>query len=632
MNPSRFFSLAFCCLFSVLSSVARGAPTVINDVLTVSLSGTTTLDVLANDTGGTLTIDQVGPAHTGTVNTDGSTLTFTPTNGFNGYDSFTYTVSDSSGSAVGVVVVYVTQVLRPLIAVTGNPVPFTTGFPTGSTWRDLNIPGLSFVESWQVELGFKGTVSTPNGVATGLFSFTSNMGLVTRLKTGDTATDADGQPISGATFDAFREPVFAETGFAVVARVQGDGSTGSNRKGLWARRDILTPLRQVARFGGSAPGVAGGTYASIDSLAMPRASVLFFTATLARGSGVVHGVTDQGLWVWTPNAGLSLVLRQGTRIDFGRGQKTVKTFRALENVPGSPGEPRYVADEKRISLVLKFTDGNQVLATANQLGVVEARFFSGDEVVPNAKVSAFSQADRLVGRGPVAIARIDDPPDSNAPVPSSWIVDFSSSTVLAAQGQSLQTFGLTGKLDRFLPPAVGFVPNSAGSFVPGTAFLGFFSDPSNDADSGILLVRGNAPGVLSPFAIKTRVAPGTSNAAYAEFLALAMAPESGPVFVARLADSATVTANNDVGLWGTNGNSVRLLLREGDSMAIGAGGLRVVSSFDTLSFVSGSPGQGRAVYLPRRDTLLTTRIHSVPVAFRAHFKGGTTGIGYVTVP
>jgi hypothetical protein len=61
----------------------------------------TTLNVLANDMGNNLTITAVGPAQHGTVTHTDRTVTYTPSAGFTGTDSFTYSVSDgTSGQTV----------------------------------------------------------------------------------------------------------------------------------------------------------------------------------------------------------------------------------------------------------------------------------------------------------------------------------------------------------------------------------------------------------------------------------------------------------------------------------------------------------------------------------------------------
>ncbi|HEY2411242.1 MAG TPA: tandem-95 repeat protein [Pirellulaceae bacterium] len=84
----------------------NGPPTGATDTLTAFKDTATTLDVLTNDTSGTtpagtLTIDSASltqPAHgTVAVSTDGTKITYTPTAGYTGADSFTYKAKGSDG-------------------------------------------------------------------------------------------------------------------------------------------------------------------------------------------------------------------------------------------------------------------------------------------------------------------------------------------------------------------------------------------------------------------------------------------------------------------------------------------------------------------------------------------------------
>jgi hypothetical protein len=83
-----------------------------------------TIAVLANDSdpdGDALTIQAAGqPAH-GTVTSSGADITYLPDEGFNGVDTFEYSVSDGSGGVAGAVVtVNVAMVNEPPVAVGGH--------------------------------------------------------------------------------------------------------------------------------------------------------------------------------------------------------------------------------------------------------------------------------------------------------------------------------------------------------------------------------------------------------------------------------------------------------------------------------------------------------------------------------
>ena len=125
-------------------------------------SGTGTLNVSGKTDG----------AH-GSVATDGSSLTYTPTAGYVGSDSFTYTVSDSNGcSTVGTVNVNVSAVgnqQSPTITFNGNDVDLTF-------W---GVPGTNYTIQVSSNLGANWTDLTPDVVASltqpyGRILFTNN--------------------------------------------------------------------------------------------------------------------------------------------------------------------------------------------------------------------------------------------------------------------------------------------------------------------------------------------------------------------------------------------------------------------------------------------------------------------------
>lgn len=108
---------------SITVSSVNDAPTAVNDTLTVQQdSSAVTVNVLSNDSftpdvGETLSITAVGTPANGTTSIVGGTVvTYTPTSGFTGADSFTYTIGDGNGG-VATATVAVT-----VVTVNGNPV------------------------------------------------------------------------------------------------------------------------------------------------------------------------------------------------------------------------------------------------------------------------------------------------------------------------------------------------------------------------------------------------------------------------------------------------------------------------------------------------------------------------------
>ena len=71
---------------------------------------------------------------------------------------------------------------------------------------------------------------------------------------------------------------------------------------------------------------------------------------------------DQGLWATDSTGALHLVIREGDSIN----GKTVRTFRLLEAVPGSPGQRRSWTSGDAAGTVIYvayFTDGSSAVLT-----------------------------------------------------------------------------------------------------------------------------------------------------------------------------------------------------------------------------------------------------------------------------
>ena len=83
-------------------------PAAVNDAYTIAFNAAGSLfDVLANDTdpdGDPLTITGVGAAGHGTAAVAGGKVTYTPTSGFSGTDSFTYAIADGKGGTASATV------------------------------------------------------------------------------------------------------------------------------------------------------------------------------------------------------------------------------------------------------------------------------------------------------------------------------------------------------------------------------------------------------------------------------------------------------------------------------------------------------------------------------------------------
>jgi hypothetical protein len=168
-------------------------PVAVPDVATTTAgNAVTTGNVLSNDTdldGDTLTVSSFTQGTSGTVvNNNNGTFTYTPSAGFAGADSFTYTVSDGrGGTSVGTVAVTVSPIVIPPVntppvatdetATTnaGNAVTTVDVLANDSDadGDDLSITNFSQGTSGTVTNNGDGTFTyTPNAGFTGSDSFT----------------------------------------------------------------------------------------------------------------------------------------------------------------------------------------------------------------------------------------------------------------------------------------------------------------------------------------------------------------------------------------------------------------------------------------------------------------------------
>ena len=104
-------------------------PVAVNDTATTPEDTPITIDVLNNDSdvdGDTLIVDSVTQGTNGSVINNGSNVTYTPVLGFNGTDSFNYTVSDGNGGTD-------TATVTINVTVTEMPASINVQIDTGPT-------------------------------------------------------------------------------------------------------------------------------------------------------------------------------------------------------------------------------------------------------------------------------------------------------------------------------------------------------------------------------------------------------------------------------------------------------------------------------------------------------------------
>jgi len=144
---------------TVIVTPVNDAPVASNDSGTTTAGSAVTIAVLTNDSdadGDALTVSGVTQgANGGSVATDGTTVTYTPTDGFHGGDLFTYTVSDGNGGSA-VAQVNVTVVPRYLrvatltaVATTSRNVTHATAMATVVDEVGAALPGVVVSGHWE---------------------------------------------------------------------------------------------------------------------------------------------------------------------------------------------------------------------------------------------------------------------------------------------------------------------------------------------------------------------------------------------------------------------------------------------------------------------------------------------------
>jgi hypothetical protein len=170
---------------------------------------------------------------------------------------------------------------------------------------------------------------------------------------GDPAPGVEG----GATFKMFKAAVNNSSAHvAFMAMASGTGVTSANDLGVWVwdGADIV----HVAQEADAAPETGGATWMGVASLALPDGGRPLFVGTLIVGTGVpaVTKGTDSGLWCLDASGDVRLLVREGVTTVDGR---TVKSFKVLGNVSGSPSQVRGHNGTGRVVYLASFTDGTQ---------------------------------------------------------------------------------------------------------------------------------------------------------------------------------------------------------------------------------------------------------------------------------
>jgi hypothetical protein len=203
-----------------------------------------------------------------------------------------------------------------------------------------------------------GILTTPQS---GVFYHPHTLGTATTIAVGR-ATAANLSPLTFENFIGVAAADRQNIAFtSTLANPGGPLLTGANNAALfWTAPG---GLRSVARLGDAAPGTNGGVFKAIENFSLPLGGGPLFTATLVRGTatvpapGNVTASNDRGLWTVDRDGYISLALREGGAY----GAATIRSFRVLGLVAGSPGQTRSFGTERKAAVQAALSDGTQAL-------------------------------------------------------------------------------------------------------------------------------------------------------------------------------------------------------------------------------------------------------------------------------
>lgn len=374
---------------------------------------------------------------------------------------------------------------------------------------------------------------------------------------------AAGQPVGVNWSDFAFSRINSAGNVAFVATMVGAGITAANNEGIW-RGPSAGPLSQVALRGGSG-GIAGtpsAVFADLfgESLRLSNSGHVSFFATLT-GAGVA-AAADRGLWINSP-AGVQSIL-------------------AVEN-DQAPGVPLGV-------LYSDFTDPSSSDVSSLVLGSTTGAWIStlrGTGVVAGNDVGVFSRD--LAG---------------------------GTNSLVFREGDTAAPF-VTGGV---WGGATAVSVNDSGRVVVRTPLTGVA------AATNVIIVAFDA-GVPSVIARKGDAAPGIAGVTFSDLpSAASLAPKvdatGGVAFLATLAGTGVVTANNQALCYKPSGDAVQVILRKGSqypgapvganvnaitSFSVNASGEMIIACTLTGTGVTTATDNALLAYIPGRGLRSMTR-------------------------
>lgn len=172
---------------------------------------------------------------------------------------------------------------------------------------------------------------------------------------------APGTP-EGAVFNEFWRPLINDSGqiaFKAYLKRGENGIDYSNDDGLWL--GTAGNLKLIARAGDPAPDTPEGVvFDQFSDYSMNNSGQLCFHAILA-GTGIDNS-NAEGIWLYDPAGGLSLVVREGGEVTLATGE-TVTINQIVNNINGgafsggSDGRARYFNDNGEIAFSADVSPG-----------------------------------------------------------------------------------------------------------------------------------------------------------------------------------------------------------------------------------------------------------------------------------
>lgn len=480
----------------------------------------------------------------------------------------------------------------------------------GTTYRKFGIPSIN--DAGQV--CFTATLLPPAGAYSYVIMAGDPAQVVVR--NGD-----PGPGVIGATFISYKDPLIAPNGTVTfIGKLHGPVNP-TNKFGIWT--NAFGPgFELIARKGSEPFGVPGGQFKTFISVASTNDAVAYVAkmviGTTGTGPGNVTSVDDVGLWIRNAS-GTVLALREGQTL-LG---KTVKSFRAMTNRAGTPGQGHGVesAGAPKVAALVLFTDRTQAWYYPDNLGGTGTVVAVTSDTAPGYTSATFAgfgiPAQSLVTSG-INIGRVVG---GNATGANKLGIFFQNSTFslqlavaagIPAPGVTDATFAAFGNPVLNSGDRYAFTGKLRGTGISGINSEGIWWD----GDTGLtkLAQGGDEP-------------PGVPGGQWRKFISLALPENGSPVFTARMttgpdgtAGRGGVTEDSDIGLWLTSSTgAVQLGLREGQTIDVN-GTPKTIETFATLVSVAGSPAQIRSHNANRE------------VVARVIFTDGSQAIVKVTAP